>query len=217
MGLQQFERRLERMVEGAFAKAFRGELQPIELGRRLTREMDLHRSVSVRGIVAPNLYFVDLSAPDHERFAGFADALTKELVDLARDHARNEGYTFLGPVSVELRSDPELQASTFEITADVDDDAGAIAGWVELPDGRRLGVSAEPLTIGRMPDCSIPLADPNVSRHHAEVRREGDRAILFDLGSTNGTKVNGVPVQSRELSDGDVITIGRISLRFEGS
>ena len=217
MGLQQFERRLERMVEGAFAKAFRGELQPIELGRRLTREMDLHRSVSVRGIVAPNLYIIDLSAPDHERFAGFADALTKELVDLARDHARNEGYTFLGPVSVELRSDPELQASTFEITTDVDDDAGAIAGWVELPDGRRLGVSAEPLTIGRMPDCSIPLADPNVSRHHAEVRREGDRAILFDLGSTNGTKVNGVPVQSRELSDGDVITIGRISLRFEGS
>jgi len=216
MGLQQFERRLERMVEGAFAKAFRGELQPIELGRRLTREMDLHRSVSVRGMVAPNSFVVVLSAPDYERFSGFADALGKELVDLARDHARNEGYTFLGPVSVDLRADKGLQPSTFEIAAQVDDDAEAIAGFVELPDGRRLGVTAEPITVGRMPDCSVPLADPNVSRHHAEIRREGDRVVLFDLGSTNGTKVNGAPVQSRELNDGDVITIGRTSLRFEG-
>jgi hypothetical protein len=216
MGLQQFERRLERLVEGAFAKAFRGELQPIEIGRRLTREMDLRRAVAVRGFVAPNHFTVHLAEDDYERFAGLSEALVKELVDLARDHARQEGYTFLGPVTVELEGERALARSTFDIEADVVDDAGAVAGWVVLPDGRRVGVTAEAVTIGRMPECSIPLSDPNVSRHHAEIRRDGAQAVLFDLGSTNGTKVNGAPVQTRELNDGDVITVGRTSLRFEG-
>ena len=106
MGLQQFERRLERMVEGAFARAFRGELQPIELGRRLTREMDLHRAVSVRGLVAPNQFEVALSRDDYERFEGFLDALAKELAEAAREHAHAEGYTFLG-VTEELIRDRE--------------------------------------------------------------------------------------------------------------
>lgn len=217
MGLQQFERRLERMVEGAFAKAFRGELQPIEIGRRLTREMDLRRSVSVRGIVAPNAFVVVLSDEDYERFSTFQEALSKELVELAREHARNERYTLLGPITVGLSADRKLVRSTFEISAEVDDNADAIAGYLVLPDGRRVGVTSEPVTIGRMPDCVIALSDPNVSRHHAEVSREGGEVIVTDLGSTNGTKVNGAPVRHRQLSDGDVVTVGRTALRFEGT
>jgi hypothetical protein len=217
MGLQQFERRLERMVEGAFAKAFRGELQPIEIGRRLTREMDLRRSVSVRGIVAPNAFVVFLADEDYQRFSTFQEALVKELTELAREHARNEGYTLLGPISVGLDADRKLVRSTFEISAEVDDSAEAVAGYLVLPDGRRIGVTSEPVTIGRLPDCVVALSDPNVSRHHAEVRREGGEVTVTDLGSTNGTRVNGAPVHHRQLSDGDVVTIGRTALRFEGT
>ena len=215
MGLQQFERRLERMVEGAFARAFRGELQPIELGRRLTREMDLHRAVSVRGLVAPNEFEVALSRDDYERFEGFLDALAKELAEAAREHAHAEGYTFLGAVVVEITSDAALPRSSFEIASEVVENAEKTAGWIVLPDERRVGVGAEPVTIGRMPDCTVPLADPNVSRRHAEVRRDGDRVFLVDLGSTNGTRVNGVPVHQRQLVDGDVVTVGITAFRYE--
>jgi hypothetical protein len=215
MGLQQFERRLERMVEGAFARAFRGELQPIELGRRLTREMDLHRAVSVRGLVAPNQFEVALSRDDYERFEGFLDALAKELAEAAREHAHAEGYTFLGAVVVEITSDAALPRSSFEIASEVVENAEKTAGWIVLPDERRVGVGAEPVTIGRMPDCTVPLADPNVSRRHAEVRRDGDRVFLVDLGSTNGTRVNGVPVHQRQLVDGDVVTVGITAFRYE--
>src|SRR5437016_12636073 len=98
MGLQQFEQRLERLVEGVFAKAFRSGLQPVELGKRIAREMDLHRTVGVRGVIAPNHFTVALSDSDQERFASFAEALTRELGEAVREHARAEGYGFVGPV-----------------------------------------------------------------------------------------------------------------------
>src|SRR6478752_2571713 len=108
MGLQQFERRLERLVEGVFAKAFRSGLQPVEIGRRLTREMDLRRTVAPRGTLTPNAFTVVLSASDRERFAPIEDELVEELISVARDHARTEGYVFLGKVSVELTTDDSL-------------------------------------------------------------------------------------------------------------
>ena len=100
MGLQRFERRLERLVEGAFTKAFRSGLQPVEIGRRLVREMDAGRTLGVRGRVAPNRFSVWLSPDDSERFSGFADALQRELQDAVREHARDENYHFIGPVEL---------------------------------------------------------------------------------------------------------------------
>ena len=102
MGLQQFEERLERLVEGTLAKPFRSNLQPVEIGRRLTREMDLHRRVGVRGLIAPNAFAVTLSPADVSRFANFIDALSRELSDAAREHAKIESYSFVGPVEVEI-------------------------------------------------------------------------------------------------------------------
>ena len=110
MGLQQFEERLERLVEGTLAKPFRSNLQPVEIGRRLTREMDLHRRVGVRGLIAPNAFAVTLSPADVTRFANFIDALSRELSDAAREHARIEGYSFVGPVEVEIFEGSEPQA-----------------------------------------------------------------------------------------------------------
>jgi hypothetical protein len=215
MGLQQFEQRLERLVEGAFAKAFRGELQPIELGRRLTREMDLRRAVSVRGVIAPNAFEVCVSREDYERFGGFVDVLSDELVEAAREHARAEGYVFIGPVEVQITPSDELSRSTFWIEGKVLEGEESPGAFLVLPDGRRLGLLGDAVTIGRLPQCTVQLNDPNASRRHAQVRRQGDGYVVIDLGSTNGTKVNGVPVRRHRLADGDVITVGMSTLRFE--
>jgi FhaA, N-terminal domain/FHA domain len=215
MGLQQFEQRLERLVEGAFAKAFRGELQPVELGRRLTREMDLRRSVSVRGFIVPNCFQISLSRADYEHFGGFVDVLQRELADAAREHARAEGYSFPGPVEIEIGWNAALQKSTFAISGALKESETRIVGWIIRPDGDRLPVAEVPVAIGRLPDNTISLQDPNVSRHHAEVRNEGEVAVLVDLHSTNGTRVNGARVTDHVLRSGDVITVGRTSFRYE--
>ncbi len=217
MGLQQFERRLERLVEGAFARAFRGGLQPVEIGRRLTREMDLRRKVGVHGVIAPNSFTVTLSERDVDRFESFADTLARELVDAAREHARDEGYSFLGPVDVVLQADPGLAPSTFVVAAAVEEAPGGSPASVVLPDGQRVSMNEEPLTIGRLPECAVVIGDPNVSRRHAELRRRGSEVVLVDLGSTNGTRVNGAPTKERRLADGDEITVGTTTLRFEAS
>ena len=94
---------------------------------------------------------------------------------------------------------------------------GAAVGSLSLPDGRRIVVGEEPVDIGRLPECDVVLADPNVSRRHAEVRRAGTGFVVVDLGSTNGTKVNGAGVKERRLADGDEITVGGTKIRFEAS
>ena len=216
MGLQQFEQRLERLVEGVFAKAFRSGLQPLELGRRLAREMDLHRTVGVHGVIAPNHFRVALSESDHDRFASFSESLIRELSDAVREHARDQKYTFVGPIHVELETDASLGAGEFLVASEmVEAPGGARVAAVSLPDGKRVTVAEEPVTIGRTPDCEVNLSDPNVSRRHAEVRREGDDFVVVDLGSTNGTRVNGHGVKQQRLDDGDEITVGTTRLRFE--
>ena len=220
MGLQQFERRLERLVEGVFAKAFRSSLRPVELGRRLTREMDLRRTVGVRGeLIAPNHFTFALSETDREQFASFEDALRRELGEMAREHARAERYAFLGPVEVEITTDPGLTTGQFLVAGDVREGpgGGGAVGSLVLPDGDRVVVGTEPVTIGRLPECDVVLSDPSVSRRHAEVRRRDGDILVVDLDSTNGTKVNGAGVRERALTDGDEIKVGSATLRFEAS
>ncbi len=216
MGLGNFERRLERLVEGAFAKAYRRGLQPVEIGRRLTREMDLQRTMGVRGAIAPNLFRVVLSSEDVGRFESFADALSRELADTAREHARDEEYGLVGPVEVELLEDPDLRAGVFIIEAEVTEGpGGGLPAALVMPDGRRIPIEDSEVVLGRLAGCDIVIDDPNVSRKHAEVRREDGQVVIRDLGSTNGTLVNGSPTLERRLSDGDRITIGKTTLGFE--
>jgi hypothetical protein len=217
--LRAFERRLERAVEGMFARAFRSGLRPVELGRRLVREMDDHRTVGVNGqTLVPNHYLVELGPEDTASFADIRDALTAELCDALRDHAREEGYAFMGPVRVEFGVDPERRAGTFDVVAKLRQGQGGVgAGSVLLPDGRRVTLGEEVVRIGRLPDCGVQLADSNVSRHHAEIRPSGEGFLLVDLGSTNGTKVNGVRVAERLLRDADEVTVGTTRLTFHAS
>ena len=218
MGLNQFEQRLERLVEGVFAKTFRSGLKPVELARRLTREMDLHRVVGVSGLIAPNRFGIAISPSDYEQFESYAEALTRELSDAVRAHAREETYAFVGPVHVELNADEGVGVGEFLVASEiVEAPGGATVGSLSLSDGTRVGIGEEPVSIGRLPECDVVLGDPNVSRRHAEIRRQGTGFVVVDLGSTNGTRVNGAGVKERRLNDGDEITVGGTKIRFEAS
>lgn len=217
MGIQRFERRLERFVEGAFARVFRSGLQPVEIGRRLTREMDLRRTVAPKGVLAPNSFRVVLSEADRTKFEPIESELVKELVEVARDHAKAEGYAFLGPVNITVETDQSLRGGTLLVAGDIVPSEGTAT--LTLPDGRRVVLDQEKVTLGRLPECELAVADANVSRRHAEVRRGPDNSwVVEDLGSTNGTKVNGLRISgARRLEDGDEITVGATSVRFEAS
>jgi hypothetical protein len=217
MGLKGFERRLERLVEGVFAKAFRSSLRPVELGRRLIREMDDQRTVNVQGsVAAPNHFTITLGPDDHAQFAEIEESLLRALADEARNHARDEGYVFMGPVEVVLKRDDDLGVGSFGLSARFKEGAGGTSGGaLVLDDGSRVPLADGTITIGRAADCAVRLSDASVSRRHAEVRRSGDGWTIVDLGSTNGTRVNGAPATERRLQDGDAITVGDAALRFE--
>ncbi len=216
MVLQQFERRLERLVEGTFAIAFGKGLQPLEIGRRVAREMDLGRTMGVRGLVAPNAFTVTLAPTDMARFESFAEVLARELAEAGREHAREERYGLLGPIEVTLTVDPSLRAGTFSVSSEVREAPGGypVANLV-LEDGQRLPIGEDPVIIGRLESCTVVVEDPSVSRQHAELRRVEDAVMLVDLDSTNGTKVNGMRVSTHELADGDQIEVGTASFVFE--
>ena len=228
MGLQQFERRLERLVEGVFAKAFRGALQPVEIGRRLTREMDLRRTVAPKGTLSPNEFKIVLSASDRARFASIENELIDELKAAAEEHADVERYTFLGPVSIAIEADAELSPGMVLVSGEMVKPKDPKRPRLVLPDGRTRDLGTKSMTIGRLPDCEVVLADPNVSRYHAEVRpakagsvssddsEAGPAYEVADMGSTNGTKVNGLPLKGAQaLRNGDQITVGATTIRYE--
>ena len=158
-----------------------------------------------------------VSPSDHERFKSFTDALLRELSEAVREHARDEGYHFLGPVTVALVEDDDLRAGQLEVEAEIVEGASEHLGALVLPDGRRVQLRDQPAVIGRLPDCAVSLADAQVSRRHAEVRPAGEGFAVADLGSMNGTTVNGVAVRERELEDGDEIGVGSTTIRFEAS
>jgi len=227
MGLQRFEKRLERAVEGAFARAFRSQVRPVELGRRLAREMDLAVDVGVRGErVAPNAFAVHLSPTDVEKLADYAEQLAAELADAAEEHAGDEGYVLRGPAEVDLVEDPRQRAGQFQVLARVKPGPRtpvsirtAPTAWLVRPDGSKVPVvDGDPVTIGRLPECEVALSDPNVSRRHAEVRLIDGKASVVDLGSLNGTRVNGrgVPpgADGLPLLPDDEVWVGTARMRF---
>ena len=219
MGIKGFERSLENMVEGVFARVFRSGLRPIELGRRLVREMDDNRSVDVRGrTIVPNAFTISVSAEDFDRFAEIGDSLSRELCDAAREHAHDESYAFPGPVSVELVADARTHAGTFTVVGRMKEGAGGVgAGSLVLPNGQRVVLGERVISLGRLAECDVVLTDTNVSRRHAEVRPTPDGFALVDLGSTNGCKVNGVPAVHRDLRDGDELMVGNTRILFQAS
>jgi hypothetical protein len=219
MGLQSFERSLERMVEGVFSRGSHSSIRPVELGRRLLREMDDNRSVDVKGQrIVPNDFSFQLSGKDHAGFADIDEALNNELCETAREYARAEGFNFMGSVRVAMTVDNDLKPGRFTISSRMREIGGNTSASLVLPSGERVSLHQRVITIGRLPDCTIALPDANVSRKHTEIHPSGTAFVILDLGSTNGTKVNGTRIEGeRTLIDGDIVSVGSTHLRFEAT
>jgi hypothetical protein len=251
--LRGVEQRIEGLIEGVFGRAFRTNVQPVELARKLAKEMDDHRTVSVSRIYVPNEYTVYLAPADREQFASYEGSLLEELQDHLAEHARREKYAMLTQPRVLLETDDDLDLGEFGIaTRMVQPERGrgetapripATSGQtmvykpagpgvpteaaspvelgIEPPratltvNGRTHELDGRRVVIGRSKECDIQIADPNASRRHAELRREGDAYWLVDLGSTNGLDVNGKRTQRAKLANGDRVTIGTTELVFQ--
>src|SRR4051794_34537402 len=161
MGLKGFERRLERLVEGVFAKTFKSSLRPVELGRRLIREMDDQRTVNVQGgVAAPNQFTITVGSEDYAHFTEIEESLVRALADEARTHARDQGYVFMGPVDVVLQQDPDLGVGSFGLSARFKEGPGGTSGGsIVLADGQRVALGDATITIGRAADAGVRLTD----------------------------------------------------------
>ncbi|MDE3007890.1 MAG: FHA domain-containing protein [Acidobacteriota bacterium] len=213
MVLKSVENRLERLFERTFSRSFKSGLQPVEIGTRIVREIDLARRISTQGAISPNLIRVWLGPEDAERFEGFQKALVTELEETVRQHAISEGYAFVGPVSVEIFIDDDVKVGQVEVKAEFE--GGEAQPRLILSDGRTFAVGDEPLIIGRSPDVHVVINDSNVSRRHAEVWRTSEGVAIRDLDSTNGTFVNGHRISAVSLSPRDDVTIAALHLRIE--
>ena len=233
--LNEFERRLEGIVEGVFTKAFRAGLQPVELATRILKEMEANKTVGVRQVWVPNRFVFHLSAPDRERFEQTEKALRRELEQVVRDGARERSWDLVGPPEVSFETDaslrqgeygcqaalvegpttssPAIQAASSGRQAPGPDSARLVLIEKGKP-GKTFALGKERVIIGRLGESDVVVNDPGVSRQHAEVRRDDDGFAISDLGSTNGTNVNGKAIGEHRLSDGDRITVGNSVLEF---
>lgn len=302
---QRFERRLESVVGSAFARVFKGQVEPVEIATALQREATDKRNVMGTGeVLAPNRYRVTLSPSDYERLVPWEVQLTNSLAELVQEHLDQNGWRTIGDIEVYLARDEALHTGVFGVASRMESNAPprrrpydslslpAVPGHQPgeypppgqpgppmgapapgrgpgpglppprmPPPGMRPGMAPGPQmggptvaqqpppgpyrpapgagprrgsaavvvdgtnrrfdlqvgrnVIGRGTDSDLQLLDQGVSRRHAELRWDGNYATVYDLGSTNGTSVNGHDVASHVLRHGDVIRVGHTRLVFQ--
>jgi hypothetical protein len=257
--LQDFERRLEGVVEGFFARAFRSGVQPVELAKALQRYGEQNQHVTADGIVIPNVYRLTVGTRDHDRLAGFGRSLPRELAEVVVRTAAERGWSLRGPVKVRIDVDDEVRYGRYTLAGRVESvDAieerpaapasapnrsasgppgpdtrqpfdrtqvvhpvatGTLALVVASGEdaGARAPVVGSRVTIGRLGSCALTLTDSTVSREHAALVRRGDGWWVVDLGSTNGTRVNGVRAAEQPVAPGDRIELGDVAVDLVGA
>lgn len=212
--LDNVERSLERAVNGAFARTFRSGVQPVEIGSALKRELDIGAVVVDRDrVLAPNRFIVRVSRQDSERLLRMGDTLEAELRGIVMKHAKQQNYQLLGDADVEIRADDSLTAGVLQV------DASQVEGrvnWIAAidVDGVRHELRKGVTVVGRGSDAGIRISDSAASRRHLEFVWDGTNGIARDLGSTNGSKIDGQRFSEAKLTAGTVITIGQTALRF---
>ena len=279
---QRFERRLESLVGGAFARVFKGQVEPVEIGAALQREAADKRNVMGAGeVLAPNRYRVTLSPSDHERLAPWEVQLTTSLAELVQEHLDENSWRTIGDIEVYLVRDESLHTGVFGVASRMEPSAPprrrpydsmslpvvpglpleeAYANQGQRPatppvvptppaaspayppqptyqppppppsrpaqprshasvlvegTGRRFDLRSGGNLVGRGSDADLQLMDQGVSRRHINIDFDGTSAVVHDLGSTNGTTVNGHQVGTQALRHGDVIRVGHTKLVFQ--
>lgn len=231
--LDNVERGLEKLVRGAFTTGSRSQVQPLEIASALRKELDNRSLVLAQGrTLAPNVFAARLSDSDFELAQQWGSALAEELCDVVIAHVNSQQYSLQGPVRVSFEHDPALKAGVFEIDSSIEKQAAAPRSpgpAAPLPprrqptryqpilemDGQRYSLNSGSIVLGRSSDADILVDDTGVSRRHLEIRAQGGRIYAVDLGSTNGSYVNGQRVVGQaELTDGSMITMGRSRMTF---
>ena len=258
--LKSVENAISGLLEGAFGRMFRSEVRPVELARKLAREMDAHREVSLSRTYAPNEYSVWLSPQDRARYEGVEQEVIDELAAYLLEHARQEELVLATPPRISIHTDEQLALGEFGISAALTrapaDRSAAERPRARAPepraaptgggetmvwsssdrvrgplleareqranavlvraDGKREPLPGRGATIGRSRECEVVVDDPGVSRKHVALRHGPDGWMVEDLGSTNGSTVNGARLDgARALASGDEIGLGSTTLRFE--
>jgi hypothetical protein len=235
----RFENFIERLMERTFTRATGSHLQPVEIGKRVVRAMEVEQSVGMEGVLVPNMYNVYLSPDDYGHFEAALGSMSKNLESHLGRVARQRGYHMMSRPVVQLRLDKELNAGDLLVEAHLEDvqpveptsaqhtsilpqvDAvlpspSARAGTPSLMWGdQSFAVLRSPTRMGRLPDNDIVFNDKRVSRHHAEVVENSGRWVLRDIGSTNGTAVNGKVLRETLLKPGDTISLGGLEVTWE--
>jgi len=233
---REIERRLENLVEGFFNHRFSSALQPIELAKKLTGEMDRKRQVSVAHTYSPNIFMLHLAPEDFEELEGFHKALAKELCEYVKAHAQEKAYRFTGALQISLAPEGDLRPGECAIHSHFEGlDADKASGGTQIIPALELDKAAQTtaraylfdansgiehplrdqaITIGRRSDNNIVIDDAGASRYHARIEASGDNFFLADLESTNGTLLNGEDVGRMRLVNEDRIEIGRVELIF---
>jgi hypothetical protein len=286
---QRFERRLEGLVGGAFARVFKGQVEPVEIGTALQREAADKRNVMGNGrVLSPNRYRVTLSPSDHERLAPWENQLTNSLAELVQEYLDENQWETIGDIEVYLARDEQLHTGVFGVASRMESgapprrrphdslslpivpgaalgqyparqDAYASAGPQAPPappqpqpqyqpgpaqgypgggpgyqqgpppqqqrrpaaamlivdqTNRRFDLRVGSNIVGRGTDSDLQLLDQGISRRHLDVQFDGNAATAYDLGSTNGSTVNGHDISSQVLRHGDVIRVGHTRIVF---
>lgn len=223
--LRRFEARLEGMVTGAFSKAFRSEVQPVEIAAALQRELDNNAQiVSRQRSLVPNEFIIELGQHDYQRLAPYSGTLAHELVDLVREHAELQRFAFTGPVAVNFEQHDDLGTGEFRVRSTVKAGVDRSASYAPgqgaehnavaylMVNGTEHPVTPPGLVIGRGSESDLRVDDPGISRRHCEIRVHGTgpgaQLIVVDLGSTNGTVVDGVRAPHAKLTEGSRIVLG---------
>ena len=220
-GLQRFENRLEQLISGAFARAFRSAVQPVEISAALQREVDNNAQILSRDRrLVPNSFHVELSPGDLERLSPYEGPLAGELKDALRDHADHQGYVFPGPVRIHFEAADDLTTGRFRVrsqaqakvtTNATDTQFGRARVFLEV-NGVRHPLNPPGMVVGRGYEADLRINDPSISRRHVEFVLEGDQVTAQDLGSTNGMQVDGTRLQQSTLRDGSTIKIGNTTM-----
>ncbi|MEZ2390924.1 FhaA domain-containing protein [bacterium RCC_150] len=233
--LDRVERGLEKAVRGVFSTGSRSRVEPVEIASKLRRELD-HQSITIAAgrTLAPNVFEVLLGNEDFGRAQEWGTPLAEELCDVVIQHVRSQGYTLQGPVRISFRHDEAQREGHFEITSSMEKSGASKAPAAPRPNipaapsreptrlqpvldigGQRYSLNAPSIVLGRSSEADILVDDTGVSRKHLEIQSDSGVIRAVDLGSTNGSYVNGHKVDgSVELTDGSTITMGRTKIIF---
>ncbi|MCX6416258.1 MAG: DUF3662 and FHA domain-containing protein [Actinobacteria bacterium] len=234
--LDNLEQRLDRIVNGSFSKAFKSEVQPVELGAALQQEIDNRADTITGQTVVPNIFIIELGSVDHERLETYFETLSVELGALADAYSSEQRYTTVDSAHISFDLDPELETGVFRIRSTAAKrPADVIAASLVAQDvtpqvpltsftpeatpyltsitGEEFKITKSVTNIGRGVEADIQIDDTSVSRLHCEIVL-GSEVFIRDLGSTNGTVVDGARATESILRDGSIIKVGNITLTY---